>query len=151
MSEAAKRGFKKANEVGCTSCHSGVAFAGPKLPNGEGFFQRFPIFGDNLYVTKYDLKADVGRAKVTGKASDEHMFRVPTWRNVATTAPYFHNGKVPTLSEAIRVMAKTQLNRDLTEADVQDIFSFLVALTGSVPAQELPKLSITSGTTVTPN
>ncbi len=151
MPEAAKRGFKKMNEVGCTSCHSGIAFAGPKLPEGQGFFQRFPTFENNLYVSKYDLKSDIGRAKVTNKPADEHMFRVPTLRNVATTAPYFHNGKVPNLSEAIRVMAKTQLNRDLTDADVKDIFSFLVALTGSVPTQEMPKLSGISGATLTPN
>lgn len=151
MSESAKRGFKKMNEVGCTSCHSGVAFAGPSLPEGTGFFQKFPTFENNLYVSKYDLKSDLGRAKVTGNASDEHMFRVPTLRNVATTAPYFHNGKVPTLSDAIRVMAKTQLNRDLTDPEVKDIFSFLESLTGSVPTQQLPKLSVTSGTTVTPN
>ena len=150
ISASAQRGFNKMNEYGCTSCHSGAAFAGPALPEGTGFFQKFPTFDDNAYVKKYDLASDVGRQNVTKNQADAHMFRVPTLRNVATTAPYFHNGKVLTLEEAIRVMGKTQLNRDLSPDDVKDIYSFLLTLTGSIPDQILPKLSRTPGTTLTP-
>jgi cytochrome c peroxidase len=78
------------------------------------------------------------------------MFRVPTLRNIATTAPYFHNGKVATLQEAIRVMGKTQLNKNLANDDVNDIYNFLVTLTGSIPEQKMPRLSKTMGTTLTP-
>jgi cytochrome c peroxidase len=59
------------------------------------------------------------------------MFRVPTLRNVARTAPYFHNGSVPTLQEAVRVMAKTQLDMDLKDGDIADIVAFLKTLDGS--------------------
>lgn len=150
MSPAAERGFATMVEVGCTSCHSGPAFAGPKLPEGTGFFQKFPTFADNDYVKKYDLLADIGRKNVTGQDSDLHMFRVPTLRNIAQTAPYFHNGKVATLEEAIRVMGKVQLNKDLSDAQVKDIFTFLTQLTGSIPEQKLPRLAETLGTTLTP-
>jgi cytochrome c peroxidase len=150
ISASAQRGFAKMNEIGCTSCHSGPGFSGPPLPVGTPFLQRFPTFADNEYVKKYDLQGDDGRKKVTKEESDAHMFRVPTLRNVATTAPYFHNGKVLTLHEAIRVMAKTQLNKNLAANEVEDIYNFLVTLTGSIPEQKMPRLSRTLGTSVTP-
>jgi len=112
ISLEAQRGFATFVETGCASCHSGPTFSGPKLPQGTAFFQRFPMFTDNDYVKKYDFLADTGRKEVTKQDSDAHMFRVPTLRNVAITAPYFHNGRVASLDEAIRVMAKVQLNRD---------------------------------------
>jgi len=76
------------------------------------------------------------------------MFRVPTLRNVTDTAPYFHNGAVPTLDEAVRIMAKSQLNRDLTDEQVADIVAFLNALTGEYPRIEMPRLPATPGTTL---
>lgn len=150
ISKAAQRGFRKVNEIGCTSCHSGPAFAGPNLPIGTGFFQKFPTHRNNLYVKKYDLEQDSGRQQVTGDERDAHFYRVPSLRNVAMTAPYFHNGKVRGLRDAIRVMAATQLNRELSDSDVSDIYSFLLTLTGEIPEQALPKLSMTPGTTLTP-
>ena len=150
ISEAAQRGFDKFADTGCTSCHSGPALAGPKLQTGTGFYQKFPTFTDNEIVKKYDFLADEGRKKVTGKDEDAHMFRVPTLRNIAVTAPYFHNGKVASLEKAIRVMAKVQLNRDLPDSDVKDIFAFLNSLTGQVPEQVMPRLAETTGTTLTP-
>ena len=68
------------------------------------------------------------------------MFRVASWRNVALTAPYFHNGSVATLDEAVRVMAKTQLGRDLGKKDVSDIVAFLKSLTGERPKESVPEL-----------
>jgi cytochrome c peroxidase len=150
ISTAAKRGFHRMNELGCVSCHSGPAFAGPFLPSGTGFFQKFPTFSDNAYVRQYDLSSDVGRQKVTGNKEDANLFRVPSLRNIAITAPYFHNGHVTSLKDAIRVMGKTQLNQDLSSADVDDIYAFLLTLTGEIPYQVLPKLSMTPGTTLTP-
>jgi cytochrome c peroxidase len=79
------------------------------------------------------------------------MWRVPTWRNVALTAPYFHNGTVQNLDEAVRVMGKTQLDVDLTETQVQDIVAFLNSLTGEFPKMIMPRLPETPGTTLTPN
>ena len=137
---AALRGMKEVQTIGCTGCHNGVNFAGPALPMGEGFYQKFPTFTDNDYVKKYKLDEDVGRAMVTKNEADQHMFRVPTWRNVALTAPYLHNGSVKTLHETVRVMAKTQLNKDLAGKQVDDIVEFLNSLTGEFPKQAMPRL-----------
>lgn len=140
LSAAAQRGMKEVEAVGCTGCHNGVNFAGPALPMGQGFYQKFPTFTDNDYVKKYKLDEDAGRFTVTKNDADQHMFRVPTWRNVALTAPYFHNGTVKTLDEAVRVMAKTQLNTDLSSQQVTDIVEFLNSLTGVFPSQTIPRL-----------
>ncbi|GMR01602.1 MAG: cytochrome-c peroxidase [Gammaproteobacteria bacterium] len=131
--------------TGCTSCHSGAAFNGPKMEFGQGFYAKFPTFTDNVYNKKYDLSADKGREQATGKAADAHMFRVATLRNITDTAPYFHNGSVNDLSVAVRLMAKTQLNKDLSEKDVKDIVAFLGALTGPYPEITMPRLPATSG------
>ena len=56
-------------------------------------------------------------------------------RNVAVTPPYFHDGSVAELGDAVRIMGKLQLGRDLTDADVSDVVAFLHSLTGEVPAQ----------------
>jgi cytochrome c peroxidase len=145
LDEQQQRGMNSFAELGCVACHSGPAFNGPSMAPGTGFFAKFPTFADNDYVTKYDLARDKGRFDVTRKEADAHMFKVPTLRNIALTAPYFHNGSVGTLEEAVRVMAKTQLNKDLTDAQVEDMVAFLGALTGEFPQQSLPRLPATDG------
>ncbi len=148
LSASAKRGMTLMEKVGCTSCHTGPNYAGPaNLPVGQGFFQRFPSFPSE-YDKQYDLKADLGRHEVTHAAADKHMWRVPTLRNVALTAPYFHNGSVPTLDEAVRVMAKSQLNTVLTNAEVSDIVAFLDGLTGEFPTITMPRLPETPNGTL---
>lgn len=149
LSPAAAKGLQTVKEVGCLSCHSGPNFAGPTLPAGTGFFQKFPTFTGSSYDSKYDLTDDPGRAKATKNDADKHFFRVQTWRNIALTAPYFHNGSVNTLDEAVRVMAKTQLNKELTPEQVTSIVAFLESLTGQVPPQKMPTLPPTLGTAVT--
>ena len=144
-----QRGMNLFAEVGCTSCHSGAAFNGPTMPAGTGFFMKFPTFADSDYVSKYDLIKDKGRFDVTGNKADLQMFKVPTLRNVALTAPYFHNGSVKVLDEAVRVMAKVQLNKDLEETQVEDIVAFLNGLTGEFPEQPMPRLPATPGWTIT--
>ena len=122
------------------------AFAyGPTLAPGKGFYVKYPSFEDNDYVAKYKLLEDQGRFDVTGKEADRHLFKVPTLRNVALTAPYFHNGSVATLDEAVRVMGSTQLNKDLSDQQVADIGAFLNALTGEFPDMTLPRLPGTPG------
>ncbi|TDO15299.1 MULTISPECIES: cytochrome-c peroxidase [Halomonas] len=150
LSDQQVRGMKTFNEVGCTSCHSGPAFNGPQMnmPEGQGFYQKFPTFTDNEYVKKYNLMADKGRARGTGKESDLHMYKVPTLRNVTLTAPYFHNGQVETLPEAVRVMGKVQLNKDLSKQQVTDIVAFLNGLTGEFPEITMPRLPSNPGETV---
>lgn len=139
LNASAQRGLKLVQEVGCTSCHSGPNFAGPQLPVGQGFYMKFPRF-PNEYVQKYDLTADLGRFNVTKKEEDRNVWRVAPWRNIALTAPYFHNGSVPTLDEAVRVMAKSQLDKTLTDQQVADIVTFLNSLTGQFPQQTMPRL-----------
>ncbi len=140
LSESAKRGMQLVQTVGCTSCHSGAMFNGPTLPQGTGFYQKFPVIPGTEFDKKYKFTADVGRFEVTKVESDKHFFRVPTWRNVADTAPYFHNGAVKTLNEAVVVMAKTQLNKDLAQAEVSDIVAFLKSLSGKFPKEKAPVL-----------
>jgi cytochrome c peroxidase len=148
LDEQQVRGMNHFHEVGCTSCHSGPAFNGPAMPAGSGFFMKFPSAADQEYVKKYQLMADQGRFDVTAKEADKQLFKVPTLRNVALTAPYMHNGSVKTLDEAVRVMAKLQLDKTLSEQQVADIVAFLNALTGEFPEQTLPRLPGTPGWTI---
>lgn len=144
------KGMKMVEEFGCTACHAGANFNGEGQKMGEGNFQPFPQNPGSKYDSMYDLTSDKGRYEVTKKAEDKNFWRVPTWRNVALTAPYFHNGKVKTLDEAVRVMGKTQLDMDLTDAQVADIVAFLNSLTGEFPKQTMPKLPPTANFTLTP-
>ena len=145
MSAAGVRGMKSFESAGCTSCHSGAAFNGPALPIGTGFFMKFPTYPDAALVRQYDLESDQGRFLVTGNDADRYMWRVPTLRNLVYTAPYFHNGAVKTLPDAVRVMAKLQLDKNLTDDEVTDIVAFLESLTGKFPDQTMPRLPPTPG------
>jgi len=134
------RGLNKAVEIGCVSCHSGAAF------NGNGNFQKFPVINNAFLEKKYQFSDDKGLFEVTGKSGDKHFFKVPTLRNIALTAPYFHNGSVKTLEKAVKVMARVQLDRKLSDSEAADIAAFLNALTGEFPKQSLPTLPATTGT-----
>ncbi len=126
-------GMNRFASIGCTTCHAGAHFAGPPQPDGAPFLQRFPRFTNSAYVAQYDLLADTGRFEVTGMPSDRHKYKVPSLRNVALTAPYFHNGAVATLPEAVRVIAQVQLGLTLDDDAVSDLVAFLEALTGELP------------------
>lgn len=144
LSASAKRGLGHFRDIGCMSCHFGVNFAGPApgpyLKMGDGFYELFPNFVGSKYDAQYHLTADIGRYDFSRDPGEKRMFRLPTLRNIAVTAPYFHNGSVPTLSEAVRVMARTELNTTLTDEETRDIVAFLESLTGRFPAQTMPKL-----------
>jgi len=148
LTEQQIRGMNTFASAGCVACHSGAAFNGPDMELGKGFYAKFPTFTENAYVSKYQLDQDKGRADVTGSEADANMFRVPTLRNITDTAPYFHNGSVNDLHDAVRIMAKAQLNRDLADTDVEDIVAFLVALTGEYPVITMPRLPATTGTSL---
>ncbi len=139
------RGMETFAEVGCTSCHQGPAFNGPPLPAGTGFFMKFPTYPDSPYVARYKLADDPGRFSATKDEADRGMWRVPTLLNLTYTAPYMHTGTVKTLPEAVRVMASTQLNRTLDDAQVADVVAFLESLTGKFPQQTMPRLPPTPG------
>lgn len=140
LNDSAMRGWRLVSTVGCMTCHSGPMFNGPTQKMGVGFYQKFPLIPDAEIEKKYSFTADNGRQDETKKEADKNMWRVPTWRNVAMTAPYFHNGAVATLDEAVRIMAKTQTGRVLKTEEITDIVEFLKALTGVAPKQTLPKL-----------
>jgi cytochrome c peroxidase len=118
------RGYTLFKETGCTSCHQGVNVGGT-------MFQTLGRMAD--YFAEHGGKetADVGRYAVTGRAEDRYRFKVPTLRNVALTPPYLHDGSVPTLDAAVRLMAKYQLGVELPTKDVEDIVRFLNTLTGT--------------------
>lgn len=143
------RGMELFAETGCQSCHSGAAFNGQTL-GGEGFYAKFPTFADNAYARKFNLAEDSGRFQVTGQETDRNMYKVPTLRNITLTAPYFHNGSVKTLKTAVQVMAKVQLNKSLNDVEAMEIVSFLTALEGQFPEQQLPQLPGYRGRTFTP-
>lgn len=139
------RGMNTFAAIGCASCHQGPNFSGPPLPTGQGFFMKFPVYPQSPYVAQYDLIKDPGRYEVTHNPADKNVWRVPGLRNLVYTAPYMHNGSVKTLSEAVRVMASTQLNRTPTAQQVGDIAAFLESLTGPFPEQTMPRLPPTPG------
>ena len=127
----AKHGLEKFISYGCAGCHSGVLVGGQ-------MFQKFGITQNYWELTgsteKELLKGrDKGRFHDTKDEADAFMFKVQQLRNVAMTPPYFHDGSVATLPEAVRIMAKLQLGRDLGADDVSDIVAFLETLTGEVP------------------
>lgn len=145
MTEQAVRGLHTFEAVGCTSCHNSATFAGPDMPPGTGLFMKFPMFPANGALERFGLLDDPGRYAVTGNEADKHVWRVPTLRNLIYTAPYFHNGAVKSLEDAVGIMAKSQLNKDLSAAEIADIVAFLESLTGAFPEQTMPRLPPTPG------
>lgn len=139
LSDQAKAGMQDFQNLGCIRCHRGPAFAGPKMPNGEVFYQYFPAFRSE-YDEKYKLTEDPGHAKRDSSTPGPGLWRVPSLRNVELTAPYFHNGSVPTLKKAVKVMARVQLNRDIEEKQVDQLVAFLESLTGEFTVQHPPAL-----------
>jgi len=128
-----KEGLKTFMSTGCTACHNGAALGGNQ-------FMKFGLINNYRPLTK-SKKEDLGRIAVTKQESDKDVFKVPGLRNIAKTHPYFHDGSVNDLSEAIKIMAKTQLNKDLTETEINNIVKFLEALTTDLPdnVKQLPK------------
>jgi cytochrome c peroxidase len=126
LNEQEKKGLETYIKVGCTTCHMGNVLGGNML-------QKFGIFAEYWTLTGSKV-IDEGLFTVTQKETDKYIFKVPALRNVAKTAPYFHDGSVADLAESVKIMAKTELNKDITEEEVKDIVAFLNTLTGEVPA-----------------
>jgi cytochrome c peroxidase len=126
LSPAARAGLAKFINTGCVTCHNGVGVGG-------GMYQKFGVLEDYWKATGSE-PIDKGRADVTKNPEDLYVFRVASLRNVAKTPPYFHDGSVSTLPEAVKVMARVQLGVTLSDADTRDIVVFLESLTGALPA-----------------
>ena len=101
---------------------------------GGNMYQKFGLYG-NYWEYTNSKKIDDGRFEVTKNEADKYMFKVPSLRNVEMTGPYFHDGSVATLDEAIKIMAKTQVNKEITNLEMLQIKTFLKTLTGTVPKE----------------
>lgn len=128
LTEAERAGLAKFLSVGCNACHIGPGVGG----------RDFRKLGQAKAWTT-ELK-DNGRFDVTKDAADKHVFKVPSLRNIDKTAPYFHDGSVKTLEEAVKLMGAHQLGRDLSDDDVASIVTFLKSLTGELPKIDKPEL-----------
>jgi cytochrome c peroxidase len=124
-----RRGFELFKSYGCVSCHQGRNVGG-------NLFQRFGIFPGS--ETGGEAEADLGRFTVTGLEADRRVFRVPSLRNVALTAPYLHDGRAATLEEVVAIMGRTQLGVELPAEDVDLIVRFLGTLTGEYGGASAP-------------
>jgi cytochrome c peroxidase len=127
LSPEAKAGLRKFIALGCSACHSGVGVGG-------GMFQKFGLVKDYWQATG-SKQVDTGRFEVTKQAADRYVFKVPSLRNVAMTPPYFHDGSVAALNQAVRIMADVQLGTSLSDEDLRAIVAFLGSLTGRLPAE----------------
>ncbi|MEQ1570203.1 MAG: cytochrome c peroxidase [Myxococcota bacterium] len=107
--------------TGCTACHGGALLGG-------SMYQKLGV------VKPYET-ADNGRMDVTKNEADKLMFKVPQLRNITKTAPYYHDGSVATLEEAVKTMADYQLGKQLTDDEVKKIVAFLDTLTGELPTE----------------
>lgn len=108
------RGLQLFIDYGCSTCHQGTNIGG-------NIYQKLGRIND---IPK-KLTQDFGKYEVTKKQVDRFVFKVPSLRNIAQTAPYFHNGSVSTLNEAVTIMASSQLGRQLSTKEVEDIVALL--------------------------
>jgi cytochrome c peroxidase len=125
LTPAARAGLRKFIDTGCTACHSGVGVGG-------GMYQKFGLV-QNYWEETHSKTIDKGRFDVTNNPADMYMFKVPSLRNASMTPPYFHDGSAATLPEAVRIMGKVQLGKELSRQDVDAITTFLGSLTGRLP------------------
>jgi cytochrome c peroxidase len=101
-------------------------------------------------VKPYPDASDPGREKVTKNEADRMVFKVPGLRNVAKTGPYYHNGQVGTLEQAVSRMAEYQLGGNLSDGQVRSIITWLKTLTGVIPAEYVQKPILPPSTSLTP-
>jgi cytochrome c peroxidase len=124
-----KQGYETFKRYGCAACHQGINIGG-------NMFQKLGIFG-SYYEGRSVKESDLGRYVLTGDERDRYVFRVPSLRNVVLTAPYFHDGSVSNLHDAVSIMANLELGRDIPEQDIQQIIRFLQTLTGDYEGHAL--------------
>mgnify|MGYP001551463168 FL=1 len=123
--------------AGCPSCHMGSGIGGA-------------IYQKAGFVKPWPNQKDQGRFDLTKQESDRMMFKVPSLRNVTKTGPYFHDGSVASLEEAVRMMGRYQLGKELSDADVKSIVVFLDALSAAPPAELVAPPALPKSTDATP-
>lgn len=137
LSGPEKAGFNLFVATGCQTCHNGAYVGGNS-------FQRLGI------VAPWPNQSDLGRQQITKQAADRLVFKVPSLRNIAKTGPYFHDGSVATLEEAIRDMAVHQRGSRLSDAEVKSIVTWLNTLTGEIPLDYIKPPALPKSTPSTP-
>jgi len=125
-----KYGYQRFKDYGCIACHQGVNVGG-------NMFQKFGVMGDYFKARGNPTEADLGRFLATGAEDDRNVFKVPSLRNVALTAPYFHDASAKTLEDAVHVMFTYQLGRVPSSEDIRLIVLFLKTLTGELGGKPL--------------
>jgi cytochrome c peroxidase len=135
LSAAERQGLQAFIDTGCVICHNGVGIGG-------GEFKKFGLIEDYWKATG-SKEIDEGRYLASKSADDKYVFKVPSLRNVAMTGPYFHDGSVGSLTDAVRTIARLQLGVTAGDKEVRDLAAFLTSLTGTLPdnfatAPELP-------------
>jgi cytochrome c peroxidase len=132
LTKEEQEGLQVFMDQGCASCHSGVALGGTMMP--------FPMVKPYKFANVGDFKGD-----------KNGMVKVPTLRNVTETAPYFHNGQIWSLAEAVQEMGRTQLGKDISDADAAKIVTFLKALKGTKPEITYPQFPESTASTPKPD
>jgi cytochrome c peroxidase len=130
LSPVERWGYELFKAHGCAACHQGINVGG-------SMFQRFGIFQRTSVPHDPTRPVDLGRFLLTQVPRDREVFRVPSLRNVALTAPYFHDGRTGTLQEAVAIMARVQLGRTLSQQEIHAIAQFLHTLTGEYQGRSL--------------
>jgi cytochrome c peroxidase len=130
LTPAQKAGMRTFVNVGCAGCHSGPLLGGMLQ-------MKFGLTKDYWLETK-STKIDEGKFAATKNEADKQVFRVAMLRNIADTAPYFHDGSVAKLDDAVRIMASVQLGRQLTDTETSSIVEFMKSLSGKQPANYAP-------------
>ena len=126
LTENEKEGLESFINTACITCHLGNVLGG-------NMFQKFGLYGNYWDYTKSKV-IDNGRFDVTQKESDKYIFKTPSLRNIDKTYPYFHDGSINDLKESVVIMAKLELDKDLSDEEADKIVDFLSTLTGEVPA-----------------
>jgi cytochrome c peroxidase len=119
LTPAEIQGLNTFGRLGCPACHRGT-YVGGDMYQKAGLVEPWPD------------QTDLGREAVTHRRADRLVFKVPSLRNVARTGPYFHDGQVATLEEAVRRMARYQLGRELRDGEVAAVVTWLKSLTGTI-------------------
>jgi len=137
LTDQEKAGFNKFVEVGCASCHRGTYL-------GADSYQKLGL------VKPWTHTSDLGRYAVTKKDTDKLVFKVPALRNIEKTGPYYHDGSVKTLEDAVRLMAEYQNGRQLKPEEIRSIVTFLKTLTGQIPLEYVKQPVLPKSTPATP-
>jgi len=132
LNKEEKEGLEVFISKGCASCHNGVGIGGS--------MQKFPIKNSYKYANVGDFKGN-----------KDGMVKTPTLRNIEETAPYFHNGAIWSLKEAVAEMGSTQLGVKLSDEEISKIVTFLKSLTGEKPDISYPQLPVITDATPKPD